>query len=74
MSQQPHVGLSLINKAPIGILITLLIAVLSDAKVAPWLRADIPLIFYNDELVQVVGYFVSDNHKDENGVIWEYKS
>jgi tRNA(Ile)-lysidine synthase len=24
--------------------------------------------------VQVVGYFVSDNHKDENGVIWEYKS
>lgn len=45
-----------------------------DAKVAPWLRADIPLIFYNDELVQVVGYFVSDNHKDENGVIWEYKS
>ncbi len=45
-----------------------------DAKVAPWLRAHIPLIFYNDELVQVVGYFVSDNHKDENGVIWEYKS
>ena len=45
-----------------------------DAKVAPWLRADIPLIFYNDELVQVVGYFISDNHKDENGVIWEYKS
>ncbi|WP_413402634.1 tRNA lysidine(34) synthetase TilS [Pseudoalteromonas sp. KJ71-7] len=44
-----------------------------DAKVAPWLRADIPLIFYNDELVQVVGYFVSDNHKDEHGVIWEYK-
>ena len=44
-----------------------------DAKVAPWLRAHIPLIFYNDELVQVVGYFVSDNHKDENGVIWEYK-
>ena len=46
---------------------------LKDAKVAPWLRAHIPLIFYNDELVQVVGYFVSDNHKDENGVIWEYK-
>ncbi len=30
MSQQPHVGLSLINKAPIGILITLLIAVLAN--------------------------------------------
>ena len=45
-----------------------------DAKVAPWLRADIPLIFYNDELVQVVGYFISDNHKDDTGFIWEYKS
>jgi len=30
MSQQPHVGLSLINKAPTGILITLLIAVLAN--------------------------------------------
>lgn len=45
-----------------------------DAKVAPWLRAHIPLIFYNDELVQVVGYFISDNHKDDTGFIWEYKS
>ncbi|MBQ4832992.1 tRNA lysidine(34) synthetase TilS [Pseudoalteromonas sp. MMG010] len=42
-----------------------------DAKVAPWLRAQIPLIFYNDELVQVVGYFISEKHKDENGVYWQ---
>ena len=32
MSQQAHVGLSLINKAPIGILITLLIAVLANVN------------------------------------------
>ncbi|WP_409423506.1 tRNA lysidine(34) synthetase TilS [Pseudoalteromonas sp. RW-H-Ap-1] len=44
-----------------------------DAKVAPWLRSQVPLIFYNDELVQAVGYFVSEKHKDEHGVIWEYK-
>lgn len=30
MSQQPHVGLSLVNKAPIGMLITFLIAVLAN--------------------------------------------
>lgn len=47
---------------------------LKDAKVAPWLRANIPLVFYNNELVQAVGYFISDNHKDKNGVFWEYKS
>ena len=34
MSQQPHVGLSLINKAPTGILITLLIAVLANVWTA----------------------------------------
>ena len=44
-----------------------------DAKVAPWLRANVPLIFYNDELVQVVGYFISANHSDENGIFWECK-
>lgn len=44
-----------------------------DAKVAPWIRQSVPLIFYNDELVQVVGYFVSEKHKDENGIIWECK-
>ena len=44
-----------------------------DAKVAPWLRSQVPLIFYNDELVQVVGYFISEKHYDENGVYWECK-
>jgi len=42
-----------------------------DAKVAPWLRAQTPLIFYNDQLVQVVGYFVSEQHSVEDGIIWE---
>ena len=44
-----------------------------DTKVAPWLRSQVPLIFYNDELVQVVGYFISEKHYDENGVYWECK-
>ena len=44
-----------------------------DTKVAPWLRSQVPLIFYNDELVQVVGYFISEKHYDENGIYWECK-
>lgn len=44
-----------------------------DAKVAPWLRAHVPLIFYNDELVQVSGYFISAKHTDKNGIYWEKK-
>jgi len=42
-----------------------------DAKVAPWLRAQTPLIFYNDQLVQVVGYFISEQHSVEDGILWE---
>ncbi|UJX24495.1 tRNA lysidine(34) synthetase TilS [Pseudoalteromonas sp. CF6-2] len=42
-----------------------------DAKVAPWLRAQVPLIYYNDELVQVVGYFVSAQHSADDGIFWE---
>ena len=42
-----------------------------DAKVAPWLRANVPLVFYNDELVQVVGLFVSAKHASDDGVFWE---
>jgi tRNA(Ile)-lysidine synthase len=45
-----------------------------DAKVAPWLRANVPLIFYNEELVQVVGYFYSANHTDKSGFFWEFKN
>jgi tRNA(Ile)-lysidine synthase len=44
-----------------------------DAKVAPWLRAKVPLIYYDDELVQVVGYFISAKHVDEQGIFWECK-
>lgn len=44
-----------------------------DVKVAPWLRESVPLIFYNEELVQVVGYFISEKHSDENGIFWECK-
>lgn len=43
-----------------------------DAKVAPWVRGTVPLVFYNDELVQVVGYFISANHSSDEGVYWEY--
>ncbi|WP_295507743.1 tRNA lysidine(34) synthetase TilS [uncultured Pseudoalteromonas sp.] len=42
-----------------------------DAKVAPWLRAQTPLIFYNDQLVQVVGYFTSAEHSVDEGIFWE---
>ena len=42
-----------------------------DTKVAPWLRAQVPLIYYNDELVQVVGYFVSAQHSADDGIFWE---
>lgn len=42
-----------------------------DTKVAPWLRAQVPLIYYNDELVLVVGYFVSAQHSDDDGIFWE---
>lgn len=45
-----------------------------DAKVAPWLRANVPLIFYNDELVQVVGYFISANHVSDEGIFWEIQT
>ena len=37
----------------------------------PWLRAQVPLIYYNDELVQVVGYFVSAQHSADDGIFWE---
>ncbi len=42
-----------------------------DAKVAPWLRPGVALIFYNDTLVQVVGYFVSHDHRSEQGICWQ---
>ncbi|WP_404339282.1 tRNA lysidine(34) synthetase TilS [Pseudoalteromonas mariniglutinosa] len=44
---------------------------LKEAKVAPWLRANVPLIFYDQQLVQVVGYFVSAEHQNDSGIFWE---
>ena len=44
-----------------------------DAKVAPWLRANIPLIFYNEQLVFVVGHFVSAEHYEQEGIFWKIK-
>ncbi len=44
-----------------------------DIKLAPWLRSSVPLIFYNDDLVQVVGYFISAEHSAEQGIYWECK-
>lgn len=45
-----------------------------DAKVAPWLRAKVPLIFYNEQLVYVVGYFISAEHYQQEGIFWNIKT
>lgn len=44
-----------------------------DAKVAPWLRANVPLIFYNEQLVYVVGHFISAEHYQQEGIFWNIK-
>jgi len=46
---------------------------LKDAKVPPWQRNSVPLIYYGDTLVQVVGYFINDDYADELGVFWQLK-
>ena len=46
---------------------------LKDAKVPPWQRDTVPQIYYNDVLVQVVGYFVNDDYAQELGVLWQLK-
>ena len=45
-----------------------------DAKVAPWLRANVPLIFYNEQLVYVVGHFISAEHYQQEGIFWNIKT
>ena len=45
-----------------------------DAKVAPWLRASVPLIFYNEQLVYVVGHFISAEHYQQEGIFWNIKT
>jgi tRNA(Ile)-lysidine synthase len=46
---------------------------LKDAKVPPWQRAAVPQIYYNETLVQVVGYFINDDYAQEQGVLWQLK-
>ncbi|MBQ4861023.1 tRNA lysidine(34) synthetase TilS [Pseudoalteromonas sp. MMG013] len=48
---------------------------LKDAKVPTWQRALVPLIYYNDVLVQVVGYYFNHDHvTQECGIYWEERS
>lgn len=44
---------------------------LKDAKIPPWQRTQIPLIFYNEQLVQVVGYFYEHNLQQTQGIQWQ---
>ncbi|PAJ73287.1 tRNA lysidine(34) synthetase TilS [Pseudoalteromonas sp. NBT06-2] len=44
---------------------------LKSEKVPPWQRDSIPLIYYDDTLVQVVGYFINDDYAQEQGVFWQ---
>ena len=43
---------------------------LKDIKVPSWQRDRVPLIFYNQELVQIVGYFISELHQSSEGGKW----
>jgi tRNA(Ile)-lysidine synthase len=45
---------------------------LKELKVPTWQREFIPLIYYDNELVQVVGYFVSAEYVDQaDGIDWQ---
>ncbi|MFY8297967.1 tRNA lysidine(34) synthetase TilS [Pseudoalteromonas sp. SS15] len=45
---------------------------LKELKVPTWQRDNIPLVFYDDNLVQVVGHFVSADYISEgSGISWE---
>ena len=45
---------------------------LKELKVPTWQRERIPLVFYNDNLVQVVGHFVSADYiSEDSGISWE---
>ncbi|MDP5213063.1 tRNA lysidine(34) synthetase TilS [Pseudoalteromonas tunicata] len=44
---------------------------LKEAKIPAWQRDAVPLVFYNDELVQVVGFYLSALHSQNNGVYWQ---
>lgn len=43
-----------------------------ELKVPTWQRDSIPLVFYDDNLVQVVGHFVSADYiSEDSGISWE---
>ncbi|KZN55751.1 hypothetical protein N474_14485 [Pseudoalteromonas luteoviolacea CPMOR-2] len=44
---------------------------LKDLKVPTWERERVPLIFYNETLVAVVGYFVNESYTSEQGIYWK---
>ncbi len=45
---------------------------LKELKVPTWQRDNIPLVFYDDNLVQVVGHFVSADYiSEDSGISWE---
>ncbi|MDK1285704.1 tRNA lysidine(34) synthetase TilS [Pseudoalteromonas umbrosa] len=44
---------------------------LKEAKVPSWERPSIPMIYYNDALVAVVGFFVNADYKASSGVFWQ---
>ncbi|MCG7563495.1 tRNA lysidine(34) synthetase TilS [Pseudoalteromonas sp. McH1-42] len=44
---------------------------LKDYDVPTWERSRVPLIYYNDELVQVVGFFVNEAYASSQGLSWK---
>ncbi|MCO7189938.1 MULTISPECIES: tRNA lysidine(34) synthetase TilS [unclassified Pseudoalteromonas] len=44
---------------------------LKDYGVPTWERSRVPLIYYNDELVQVVGFFVNEAYASSQGLNWK---
>ncbi|KZN48828.1 tRNA lysidine(34) synthetase TilS [Pseudoalteromonas luteoviolacea] len=46
---------------------------LKEGKVPSWERSSIPMIYYNDALVAVVGFFVNAEYMAPSGVLWQVK-
>jgi len=44
---------------------------LKDAKIPSWERGNIPVIFYNDTPVQIVGVGIAHSHLVDNGIRWQ---
>ena len=43
---------------------------LKEANIPPWLRAHHPIIFYNNEPVQIIAVGVNQAFYDESGILW----